>query len=164
MIPRRSFEGLLATFLGIFHRTSKGLTEVCRLRSWGQTTVICSDRRGILAFCNITQVICVVVPFANALELGIHFRKHGHKFGHRTAVEYEKAADAFMFDPMNANTRECVRPNGRRRCRLETVAAHFGVAVVGRKFLITFYPPSPGTIRSHGGMTAYFAHECARNA
>jgi hypothetical protein len=118
---------------------------------------------GVLALCTLAEVTCPVVPFANALELGIHFRKHGHKFGHRTAAEYEKAADAFMFDAKNANTLECVRPNGRRRCRLETVALHFGVAVVGRKVLITFYPPSLGAIRSRGGKAAYFAYECARN-
>lgn len=109
------------------------------------------------------MVLWPVVPFANALELGIHFKKHGYKFGHQTADEYERAADAFMFGPMESNTLQCLRPNGRKRCRMETALVHFGVAVVGRKLLITFYPPSPGTVASHGGVTLYFADQCARN-
>jgi pyocin large subunit-like protein len=108
-------------------------------------------------------VLCPVVPFATTFERGIHFKKHGHKFGHQTAEEYEKAADTFMFDPKNADTLECVRPNKKRRCRFETVALHFGVAVVGGKVLVTFYPESMGAVRSHGGTNAYFAHQCARN-
>lgn len=109
------------------------------------------------------MVLCAVVPFANPLELATHFKKHGHKFGHRTAKEYEAAADAFMFDPMSADTRECLRPNRRKRCRMETVLVHFGVAAVGRKILVTFYPPDPRAIKSHGGVIAYFADQCARN-
>jgi len=103
------------------------------------------------------------VPFGSASELGIHFRKHGHKFGARTAADYERMADAFMFGIMNGNTQECVRPGGRRRCRLDFVAADFGVALVVTQLVITFYPQTPRMVTKHGGPAGLFAYECARH-
>jgi hypothetical protein len=96
------------------------------------------------------------------MELALHFRKHGHKVGAATAADYEQMADAFMFGPMNADTQECTRPAGRRRCRLDFRAVHFGVACVVPAFVITFYPPDARTVARHGGMNRYFLYECGR--
>ena len=103
------------------------------------------------------------VPFENAMELKLHFRKHGYKFGITSAADYERMADSFMFGPMNADTQECIRPAGKRRCRLDFTAAHFGVANVTPKFVLTFFPPTASMIAKHGGNAGYFADECARN-
>ena len=103
------------------------------------------------------------MPFENAMELKLHFRKHGYKFGLATAADYERMADAFMFGAMNADTQECVRPTGKRRCRLDFTAAHFGVANIAPSFLLTFFPPTVSMIAKHGGMNGFFTDECGRN-
>ncbi|MCI0403927.1 MAG: hypothetical protein L0212_10450 [Acidobacteria bacterium] len=102
------------------------------------------------------------MPFANTLELDIHFKKHGHKFGLATKEEYERLADAFMFGPMNASTKECIRPNGNDRLRFDFVTVHFGVASVAPEFVRTFYPVERRKVLRHGGSAGYFAYECAR--
>lgn len=103
------------------------------------------------------------MPFDSALQLGIHFHKHGHEFGLANAADYERMADAFMFGGMNANTQECIRPNRRRKCRLDFVAQHFGVSRIRPQIVVTFYVPGPGTIRKHRGLPGLFAFECGRN-
>ena len=104
-----------------------------------------------------------LVPFRDAKQLSLHFRKHGYKFGVATAAEYERMADAFMFGRMNADTRECHRPGGRRRCRLDFVVANFGVANNAPAFLLSFYPPSVSMVAKHGGFSGFFVFECAKN-
>jgi hypothetical protein len=101
------------------------------------------------------------VPFKNALKRDIHFTRHGHEFGAATPEEYELLADAFMLGPMNADTQERLRPNGRLRNRLDFVAVHFGVAEVRRPVINTFYIPRPDTIARHGGAAQLFADYCA---
>lgn len=96
------------------------------------------------------------------MELALHFRKHGHKFGLATAADYEAMADAFMFGAMNANTHECTRPNGADRLRHDYIVRHFGVACVAPVFIRTFYPISQAKHIRHGGAAAFFAYECAR--
>lgn len=56
-----------------------------------------------------------------------------------------------MFDAMNADTKECIRPNKRKRCRFDFKTTDFGVALVGTTIVLTFYPPRPDTITRHGG-------------
>lgn len=102
------------------------------------------------------------MPFATATERDIHFKRHGHEFGAASAIEYEQLADAFMYGPMSVNVHECIRPNGTRRNRMHFVTVHFGVAVVNRNVLITFYIPSPSTVKRHGGVAKLFADYCAR--
>ena len=102
------------------------------------------------------------MPFANPKELGIHFRKHGHEVGARTAAEYEQMADAFMLGAMNTDTQECLRGNRVKRCRLDFVTTHFGVALAATPVMLTFYPPRPDTIARYGGILGYFQHECGR--
>jgi hypothetical protein len=97
------------------------------------------------------------------MELKLHFRKHGYKFGLTTAADYEQMADRFMFGAMNADTRECVRPAGKRRFRLDFAAAHFGVANVDPGFLLSLFPPTASMIAKHDGMLGYFTDECGRN-
>jgi len=112
----------------------------------------------ISAFPNLT------VPFANPMELGIHFQKHGHKFGAQSAADYERIADAFMFGPMNADTRECTRPGNIDRLRHDFVTTYFGCVCTGANphFLRTFYPVDPRTLARHGGSARFFGFECAR--
>jgi hypothetical protein len=76
------------------------------------------------------------MPFANAEERSLHFKKHGHEFGATDEVEYEGMADAFMGGPMSITTRECVRPSGNHRVRVNIVHKHFGVAVVNRGIVL----------------------------
>lgn len=95
------------------------------------------------------------------MQRDIHFKRHGHEFGTATAREYEQLADAFMFGAMNANTHECVRPNRVLRDRMDFVTVHFGVAVIPRPELVTFYIPRPDTVARHGGAAGLFAHYCA---
>ena len=102
------------------------------------------------------------MPFANPMELGIHFAKHGHKFGLTTAADYELMADAFMNGAMNADTHECTRPSGRDRCRFGYVNRHFGVACVTPVFIRTFYPVSDVKIANRGGSAAFLTYECAK--
>src|ERR1035441_1241160 len=97
------------------------------------------------------------------MELGIHFQKHGHKFGPITMAEYERLADQFMFGPMNANTRECTRPRGKC-CRLDFATTYFGVKYPTPPIVLTFFPPSTQTIARHGGLNGFFAFECGRNS
>jgi hypothetical protein len=40
------------------------------------------------------------MPFANAVELAMHFQKHGHEFQAPDTLQYEALADAFMGGPM----------------------------------------------------------------
>src|ERR1700678_1405893 len=96
------------------------------------------------------------VPFANVMQRDIHFKRHGHEFGLTTAAEYEQLADAFMFGAMDADTHECVRPSGSLRDRMNFVTVHFGVAVIVRPALVTFYIPTPDTIARHGGVAGLF--------
>lgn len=79
------------------------------------------------------------VPFQNQAERAIHFAKHGHEFGARDELEYERLADQFLFGEMNADTRECIRPNGNDRLRLDCVLVHFGVACIVPALIRTFY-------------------------
>jgi pyocin large subunit-like protein len=96
------------------------------------------------------------------MERDIHFRRHGHEFGVGTPDEYEQMADAFMFGPINADTHECIGPNGNRRKRMDYITVHFGAAVVRRNVLITFYIPTADTARRHGGAAQLFADYCAQ--
>jgi hypothetical protein len=102
------------------------------------------------------------LPFPNALELSLHFAKHGHKFGLATEQEYEQMADAFMFGTMNANTQECTRPRRTRRCRMDFVRIHFGVACITPACVITFYPVDSAFVAANGGVNGFFRNECAR--
>lgn len=103
------------------------------------------------------------VPFANVMKRDIHFRRHGHEFGAATPEEYEQMADAFMLGPMNADTRECRRPNNNLRNRMDFVTVYFGVAEIRRPILATFYIPRPDTVTRHGGVARLFADYCARS-
>ncbi len=102
------------------------------------------------------------MPFQNAWERAIHFAKHGAAVGAPTAEDYERMADAFMFGLMNAQTRECVRPNFVDRLRFKTLNRHFGVACIQPEFLRTFYPVGRKLIAKYGGDVPYFRYECGR--
>jgi hypothetical protein len=95
------------------------------------------------------------------LKRDIHFVRHGHEFGLATPEEYERMADLFMLGPMNADTHECPRPNGRLRDRMDFVTVHFGVAEVRKPVINTFYIPKPDTIARHGGVAQLFLDYCA---
>ena len=102
------------------------------------------------------------VPFQNQAERAIHFAKHGHEFGARDELEYERLADQFLFGEMNADTRECIRPNGNDRLRLDYVVVHFGVACIVPALIRTFYRVKGQTITRHDGSAGFFRYECGR--
>lgn len=92
----------------------------------------------------------------------MHFEKHGHEFGATSAVEYETMAEAFMVAPMTLTMRECIRPNGTHRLRLNIFNKHFGVGVVQSTIVMTFYIVPLHQLIRRGGPGAFFEHECAR--
>jgi len=102
-----------------------------------------------------------LVPFASVMQRDIHFKRHGHEFAVATPDEYERLGDSFMFGVMNADTHECIRPNGNLRDRMDFVTVHFGVTVIARHELVTFYIPRPDTVARHGGVAKLFAHYCS---
>ena len=102
------------------------------------------------------------MPFANPMELALHFQKHGYKFGAATAADYQAMADAFMFGAMNQDTHECVRPSGTDRLRHNFVSRHFGCACINPAFVRTFYPISAAKHTRHGSAANFFAYECGR--
>ena len=102
------------------------------------------------------------MPFASPNERAIHFAKHGHKFGARSDIEYERLADAFMSGAMDADTWECVRPGRVNRVRFRTTNRHLGIACIHPAFIRTFYPVSAGHVAHYGGSAKYFAYECGR--
>jgi hypothetical protein len=104
------------------------------------------------------------LPFANQLELEIHFDKHGRKFGLLPGqeVEYERMADEFMFLDMPPSVKECRRPNGLDRLRFCFQRTWFGVAYLIPECVKTFYPPDAEVMAEHGGKAAFFRFECGR--
>src|SRR5260221_10557662 len=102
------------------------------------------------------------MPFANPLEKATHFLRHGAQLGCATEDEYESLAEQFLFGPMDAHTKECVRPKGNDRLRFRGIRRDFGVACVKPAFVRTFYKVRVLKIRRHGGPDAFFAYECAR--
>ena len=88
----------------------------------------------------------------------LHFEKHGHKVGAVDAAHYERMADAFMFEVMNHNTRECRRPNKGDRLRFDTFNRRFAAEAPGPPpYLRTFYRVEQWIINAHGDETHYFA-------
>jgi hypothetical protein len=102
------------------------------------------------------------MPFANPLEIATHFVRHGAEFGCATEDEYEVLAEQFLFGPMDARTRQCVRANGNDRLRFRAISRDFGVACVKPAFTRTFYKVSLLKIQRRGGPDAFFGYECAR--
>ena len=45
---------------------------------------------------------------------------------------------------------------------MDFVTVHFGVAVIARPVVATFYIPAPDTVARHGGVAQLFADYCAR--
>lgn len=102
------------------------------------------------------------MPFQDTLERDIHFAKHGHEFGASDAMEYERMADAFMFDPIIADVRECIRPGGMDRLRFGYSSHRLGVACTRPVFIRTFHVVRSVNIASHGGTRGYFQWQCGR--
>jgi hypothetical protein len=87
----------------------------------------------------VTDSVASQMPFANVLERDIHFKKYGHEFGATDELQYEEMADNFMVAPLTLTMRECTRPNGTDRVRLNIANKHFGVGVVASPIVRTFY-------------------------
>jgi hypothetical protein len=79
------------------------------------------------------------MPFANPIERAIHFQKHGHEFGAGSETEYENLADVFMTGPLVLTMRECIRPNGNDRVRVNIANNHFAVGVVQSDIVKTYF-------------------------
>jgi hypothetical protein len=101
------------------------------------------------------------MPFANPLESATHFVRHGAEFGYAPEAEHEVLAEQFLLGPMEAHTKQCVRPNGTDRLRFRAIDRDFGVACARLAFIRTFYKVRLLKIR-HGGPDAFFRYECAR--
>jgi hypothetical protein len=102
------------------------------------------------------------MPFFDQLDRDTHFLKHGHEFGATDALEYERMADAFMFDALEGDARECTRPGGIDRLRLGFNTRRLGVACTNPVFVRTFYVVTVISVASHGGAKGYFRWQCAR--
>jgi hypothetical protein len=103
------------------------------------------------------------MPFADVNQRAIHFAKHGHEFGAADELQYERMADRFLSGPMTMSMRECVRPNGTDRLRVNMANNHFGVAVIACAIIKTYYiVPTHQIIRRTGTVTRFFNYECAR--
>lgn len=102
------------------------------------------------------------MPFANDQERALHFKRHGHEFQAANALEYENMADAFMTAPLAITMRECVRPNGTDRVRINIANKHFGVGVVQSEIVQTFYIVPMHKVIRRGGIVAFHNYECAR--
>ena len=102
------------------------------------------------------------MPFQDTLERDLHFAKHGHEFGAADAAEYERMADAFMFDPINVDVWECIRTNRIDRLRFGYSSHRLGVASILPVFIRTFHLVGAVNIASHGGTRGYFRWQCGR--
>lgn len=106
--------------------------------------------------------LATLMPFANPFQRAIHFQKHGHEFAASSAIEYEQMADAFMTSPLLLTMRECIRPGGSDRVRINIANKHFGVAIVSSSVIKTFYIIPVHQILRRGDVTSFFSYECAR--
>jgi len=102
------------------------------------------------------------MPFANAFERDIHFKKHGSDFGAATEIQYEQMADAFMTAPLTLTMRQCVRPNGTDRVRINIANKHFGVGAVASAIIQTYYIVPFHRYVRRNGIVGFFNYECAR--
>jgi hypothetical protein len=104
------------------------------------------------------------MPFCNAWERDTHFLKHGYKFRAVDALEYERMADVFMFGAQGHEARECIRPSGEDRVRLDFGTSYFCVSRLSPapECVRTFYPVKRTTIAYHGGLAGYLQYECGR--
>ncbi len=93
------------------------------------------------------------------LELADHFKRHGHKFGVKTAAEYELLADQFLGGAKSSTTLEHVRPQGDL-VRYDYVTEEFGI-LSNNRAIRTYFKPDPAI---HGMATNadYFRYECQR--
>jgi len=102
------------------------------------------------------------MPFANAFERDIHFKKHGSAFGATTEIQYEQMADAFMVVPLVLTMRQCIRPNGIDRVRINIANKHFGVGAVASLIIKTYYIVPFHRYVRRNGIVGFFNYECAR--
>jgi hypothetical protein len=102
------------------------------------------------------------MPFASPDERAIHYKKHGLKFGAADELQYEQMADAFMTAVLTLTMRECVRPGGIDRLRVNIANKHFGVGIVQTTTIRTFYIVPIHSINAHGGIAGYFTYQCGR--
>ena len=102
------------------------------------------------------------MPFENDWERDTHFVKHGQEFGAVSAEEYERMADAFMFNAIEFDARECIRPQCEDRIRFGFTTYRLGVACLAPQFIRTFHVVRPRTVRSHRDSAGYFSWQCGR--
>lgn len=102
------------------------------------------------------------MPFASIWERDIHYARHGHEFGAADPSEYERLADAFMYERAALTAHECTRPQGTDRIRFDFANYHEAVASIAPAFLKTFFIVRNKTVARHGGPSGYFAWDCRR--
>jgi pyocin large subunit-like protein len=105
------------------------------------------------------RILSCAVPFEFDGDRIDHYDRHRFDFGYADELEYERAADAMMAEPLSADLHEGVRPEGDRvRYRIST---NEFVVLRADGFLRTYYCPDPDV---HGEATNwdYFVAECQR--
>lgn len=98
------------------------------------------------------------VPFRDAKQRALHFRRHGHEFGATDELQYEGMSDAFMTAPMNPILLECVRitePIDRLRLNVNTRC--FGVAESLTTVVKTMHIRDAFGIAHRGGPAGFMA-------
>jgi hypothetical protein len=102
------------------------------------------------------------MPFANDEERDLHYKRHGHEFGAANALQYEGMADAFLSGPLTITMRECIRPNGTDRVRINIANKHFGVGVVHSQIVQTFFIVPLHKVIRRGNIVEFYNFECQR--
>jgi hypothetical protein len=101
------------------------------------------------------------VPFLNARDREMHFKKHGSVFGALNEFDYERMADAFMSEILHADLHECRRLTGTQdRIRLNGINRHYGVAY-NLLTVRTYHIRDEHGIRLRGGPAGFVAFKCA---
>ena len=98
--------------------------------------------------------------FQSAGERRRHFLKHGGRFPFATEQDYETAADTFLGGSLRPGALECVVGAGKgsksgRVVRYDPAADEFGILSPDRRYVITFFKPTPV-----GKGMAYYRKQC----
>lgn len=93
------------------------------------------------------------------LELADHFKRHGNKFGVKTAIEYELLADQFLGGPKTTACVECQRAQGDI-VRYDYNTEEFGV-LSSNRVIRTYFKPDPA-IHGMANNRDYFQYMCKK--
>lgn len=99
------------------------------------------------------------MPFKHRYSRDNHFERHGDEFSAKTADEYEKMAEKFMYGPLPPGVKECKRTDGVI-VRFDPATAAFGTMSKDKRiytYMLVMPPFGPGHTAE-----SYFEHECKK--